>query len=485
MDETMGWLKARWEGIMFQQNYSYFEKVCIKQHELFGGSYKILSCVHEPTAYWFCYREDYASGFGDFLVKKFLADKKFYESFKKEYLGIVGSIEKLYDILEKKRNSLGSISDKELVETYLSALELTALFASYTLTCEPVELSLEQRLRQKIADAIKNDNGATDHAYAVFTAPDRPSYLQGERNELIRIAGMARAKGEDELSEQLPEYLADAVYEHARKWWWIRNSYAKQERLSEEFFVSELGEILRTGEKEAMPQASGEKQELLGRMGADDELRMLVQISGDYIYLHDLRKGELMKWVYYINIIIREFARRLGMSFEDAAFMTHHEIVDALLNKTSIPSNEISERRNAVSTYDEDKGHVWYGEEAESLKKEIFGTIEKGAKEIEGTPASPGHAKGRVRVLMSSSEVDSFNEGEILVTSHTTPDWVVIMRKAAAIITERGGITCHAAIVSRELGIPCITGVNNVTEILKDGELVEVDAIKGIIKRLK
>lgn len=76
-------------------------------------------------------------------------------------------------------------------------------------------------------------------------------------------------------------------------------------------------------------------------------------------------------------------------------------------------------------------------------------------------------------------------EKDILVSFATNPNLMPAIRKAAAIVTDEGGLTCHAAIVSRELGIPCVVGTKIVTQILKDGDKVEVDARKGIVKKLK
>ena len=87
-------------------------------------------------------------------------------------------------------------------------------------------------------------------------------------------------------------------------------------------------------------------------------------------------------------------------------------------------------------------------------------------------------------VLRSSTQINKVKLGDILVAKMTRPDYVPAMRRAAAIVTNEGGMTCHAAIVSRELGIPCIVGTKIATKVLKDGDLVEVDAEKGIVKKI-
>ncbi|WP_119327435.1 phosphoenolpyruvate synthase [Companilactobacillus musae] len=104
---------------------------------------------------------------------------------------------------------------------------------------------------------------------------------------------------------------------------------------------------------------------------------------------------------------------------------------------------------------------------------------------VRGLPASPGLASGVVHVIDDPKDIDQFKEGEILVTLMTSPDWVPAMKKAAAIVTNNGGMTCHAAIVSREMQIPCIVGTKSkqvaATDVLKTGDVVTVDATNGIV----
>lgn len=98
---------------------------------------------------------------------------------------------------------------------------------------------------------------------------------------------------------------------------------------------------------------------------------------------------------------------------------------------------------------------------------------------VEGLGASPGRASGKVKLIPNAEEIDRVKDGDILVTEMTAPDWVPAMRRAAAIVTDEGGTTCHAAIVSRELGTPSVVGTNNGSEILEDGMEVTVDGTSG------
>lgn len=104
---------------------------------------------------------------------------------------------------------------------------------------------------------------------------------------------------------------------------------------------------------------------------------------------------------------------------------------------------------------------------------------------VKGLPASPGKVSGRVHVILDPSRIDEFKEGEILATEMTAPDWVPAMKKAKAIVTDSGGMTCHASIVSRELGIPCIVGTKSrgeaATVTIPDGIDVTIDATHGVV----
>ncbi|EKE15804.1 MAG: hypothetical protein ACD_11C00103G0006 [uncultured bacterium] len=115
------------------------------------------------------------------------------------------------------------------------------------------------------------------------------------------------------------------------------------------------------------------------------------------------------------------------------------------------------------------------------LEKEII----EDAFEIKGAVAFKGITRGFVRVILLAKDISKIQQGEILVTDMTRPDYLPAMRKSAAFVTDEGGITCHAAIVARELKKPCIIGTKIATQVLKDGYLVEVDADSGIVRIIK
>lgn len=102
-------------------------------------------------------------------------------------------------------------------------------------------------------------------------------------------------------------------------------------------------------------------------------------------------------------------------------------------------------------------------------------------KRISGIGASSGRVKGKVWILKDESEIDRFPVGYILVAEYTNPSMVPALINAKAVVTDKGGMICHAAIVSRELGIPCVVGTKYATRILKNDDDVEVDGDKGVV----
>jgi pyruvate,water dikinase len=144
----------------------------------------------------------------------------------------------------------------------------------------------------------------------------------------------------------------------------------------------------------------------------------------------------------------------------------------------------LDERTNKLFILQARPETVWSVKKVEAVEEKPAVTKERKVL-VQGLPASPGIAVGKVHVIPTVDRINEFQKGEILVTEMTAPDWVPAMRKAAAIITNSGGMTCHAAIVSRELGIPCIVGTASrgmpATEALKDGMTVTVDAKLGVV----
>jgi pyruvate, water dikinase len=155
-----------------------------------------------------------------------------------------------------------------------------------------------------------------------------------------------------------------------------------------------------------------------------------------------------------------------------------------LLRGHSISAELLNERFNFSIYYSSVKissDLFLVGEKAQTfiaklnIIKEEIGDV----KMLAGDCASPGRVRGEAKIINVIADMAKMKKGDILVSIATTPDLVPAIKKAAAIVTDVGGITCHAAIISRELGIPCVVGTKIATKVINDGMLLDVDATHG------
>ncbi|NQU99089.1 hypothetical protein HQ533_06540 [Candidatus Woesearchaeota archaeon] len=184
--------------------------------------------------------------------------------------------------------------------------------------------------------------------------------------------------------------------------------------------------------------------------------------------------------------LLERIASDFGISYEDITYLSGDELLASLKKKELVVSKEeIASRRRRFGFFIyKRKLHILNEKEC----KYIFGKKKeekKKAQVLKGIPASPGNIKGKVCLVKNFLDFSKFKPNDILVAYSTTPNYIVLMHMAKAFLTQEGGITSHAAIVSRELKKPCIVGIKNIMKELKDGDLVEIDAYKGVIKKLK
>src|SRR3989338_8051558 len=192
---------------------------------------------------------------------------------------------------------------------------------------------------------------------------------------------------------------------------------------------------------------------------------------------------EVMQFLFNTRPIYNELGKRLEIDEVELKFMHMDEIRDCLLNKKEVPKKDIMERQKlCLCLVGENKVEIYSGKEAQKWKDELASIVHDKDAPLKGEIAfSKGKVKGIARLVKDVKDMSKVNKGEILVSSRTYPDLLPAMKKASAIVAELGGLLSHAAIVSRELGIPCLVGVRNATSKIKDGDIIEIDTEKGVI----
>jgi phosphohistidine swiveling domain-containing protein len=217
-----------------------------------------------------------------------------------------------------------------------------------------------------------------------------------------------------------------------------------------------------------------------------DDLNYLL-MAQRFVYIKDARDDFRRQGVYFAHNLFADLARRMVLHPEETTYLQEEDILSFLSGKKQNLKSLISERKSGFILY-LNKHHQLVCLQGKKIPKILTSfhllATEEEIKEIKGTIASKGLVKGTVAVIHGVKDLKKVKEGNILIAVTTHPDYVPVMRKAAAIITDEGGITSHAAIVSREFGIPCIVGTKNATRIIHDGDIVEVNANEGWVKKV-
>lgn len=171
-------------------------------------------------------------------------------------------------------------------------------------------------------------------------------------------------------------------------------------------------------------------------------------------------------------------------NYIDFSFLTPNELGNLFKNKNYPNQEEINKRKKGCVFYD-DNDNMCFNYNSTFLEKiGIHQLDNESISELRGNIACKGFAKGKVMIINDPKDMKGFQRGDVLLSITTSASLMPALEKCAAIVTDEGGIMCHAAVISRELNKPCIIGTKHATKVFKNGDIVEVDANKGIIKKL-
>lgn len=334
---------------------------------------------------------------------------------------------------------------------------------------------------------------------AVLTYPGELSFTQKEKLELLKIAQTA---GQEKLAEtilkaesfdDLPAKIARRIKKHQEDFYWYQNNFANGAILGTGFFFKELKKLMSLNTLEQIDKQISQIEDNLEKetekrdqlMEKLPELKKTLYFFQKMVSLRERRKENNNILVAHTGLILSEIAKKTEVEMNLLENMANWEIDDFLKDKENFLKELKKRQRGTITIASEKWGFLFITEEAEKLKSLFEESMVKSVSELTGRPASKGLARGKVKIINKIEEFGKFEKGDILVSSMTRPEFVPLMERAAAIVTNEGGLTCHAAIVSRELGIPCVVGTEIATKVLKDGDLVEVDANHGLVKIIK
>lgn len=388
--------------------------------------------------------------------------------------------------------------------------------------CEPCNIThlleafivVDERLKIKLKTYYENIANSKDERgrktfneyFTILNLPIRPSFVNEEYLDLVKI--LQKVVGSEKLLKEIntgeieSKKLKNMLQEHQEKYFWVRSNYAHGIPLLVEDFVKEIQGLIEKGiipEKELKDGNSykknrEEKKRAIQELGINDkEILLMIEASELILHLQDDRKKQMLTAVTTFTPILYEIAERYNLDKRLIIYLLPKEVQESVLEKMN--NTILRERKEGCvffwETMEKNDGSHDYVMKlltGDDYKQFILKMSKKEEKEEEkiqdlhGTCASPGTAIGKVKICRTKEDIEHFQKGEVLVSSMTRPEFVPAMKKAVAVITDEGGITCHAAIVSRELQVPCVIGTKISTRILHDGDEVEVKASHGLVR---
>lgn len=430
---------------------------------------------------------------GKRIIKGFTEDA----DFKKEFDAKWEKISKdCNDFAEKILSlNLKNLKLREMHRMFEDATKILLPFFLYTgFTLDFLDETVFLEFKKILSPEIKDN---FDEYLIKITTPIEPTCSNKRYLSLLNIARYS------ELNKLILDsaQIKNLIGEHLKKYWWIKLGWSPEKAETEKNIIDELTEIINCDESieekiKALNSYSAnvkkEKEKIIKKFNLDNKkFNKLLELFEDMAIYHESRKEIQMKIMYAIFEILRETSiRDKRIKFSDFLNYSCNDINAFFKTGKIISKKELQKRDNCSLICTDAKISIQlFGENAKIKEAELLklnNATPKNIKEIKGLIAFKGKISGETMVSYSSKEMmKKIKKGDILVTSMTTPDFVPAMKKASAIITDEGGITCHAAIISRELEKPCIVGTKIATKVLKDDDVVEVDAYKGVVKILK
>ena len=421
------------------------------------------------------------------LEKYFKNDNNFFGKFAKIEFDIVEKIKDYLTYLENK--DLKILSFKELYEEFdrFNKLYIESFIPGMTRPEDYLIYALERELIQ----TEFNKEEIESIFSKISTCPNYfPLSYSEEPLDLLKIA-LEIKKGNN------VEKLID---EHVSKYSWIKGPVEFEDTsFTKEDYVARLDNLINTNIEEKIDNINKvrknndiEYEVTLKKYKFSDKAKKLIKSIRDFIFLRTYTT-EYSDHLFYMgrHTILREIANRTNINDQDLIMLNDTEILNILNNKGKITDeikNILKERKKGFAM-------IWingnietvFGDESLELQNEIeknYKILEDNEnnsdkKTISGSVANIGKVRGVARVLNTYKDIYKVRKGDIIVATMTTPDYVSAMEKAVGFITDEGGITCHAAILSREFNVPCIVGTVNGTKEIKDGQMIELDAYNG------
>lgn len=380
----------------------------------------------------------------------------------------------LEDFLKKKSKlKLDKLSNEELFDLLFNWYQIT-LNQIYYINLAPVELGLQRA----ISDLGSTKYLTSDEIAILYSLDDNTAVIREEYAFLKA------------LKENKSKNIKSIIKKHLKEYSYVTIGYGSSP-LNEEVLLTRYEKMKTLGsdyidrrikEIEDYPKHIKKQKQAIYKKLNNKQLSGLFELAAKLGFMRDRKKAFLGKSVQFRNTIIDEVSKRFNIDWEDIRFYLMDEFEDLLLHSNKVSQEEIESRHQGI--YISSVSNMFSGGEA---REEYFQSVKTDTEDIsvlktrKGICASPGIVRGKARICLTFQESNKLEKGEILIAYGTDFDFMNAIVKSNGIITEEGGILSHASVISRELKKPCIIAYKGITKLIKNGDLIEIDAEKGTV----
>lgn len=385
-------------------------------------------------------------------------------------------------IKSKKFNSQNKKDLEFLFNQYIEAYLLNMPFLFHFWNIENLIIS---QLKQDFKN-IFGEKSSEEKLQQVLT-PSKETYFSKERKSLEKIAIYLSKKPNGEKLENM-------IKEHLNKFAFTSFVLMLGKPHNEEDILNRVKELLKEDLKKKVSNRQrkerrdrGEINKILKRLHSQKDVYKRVLLAQELMFWKNQRLDILFKCDLEVKTLFGLVAALMELSYEELVYLRYEEL-KLWFKSGKLPSKqEIGKRMESYALHLKNGKIFLYTDKSKYPQIEVDSkkeAISESNRIIEGKIAYKGRVKGKVRIVNSVDDAKSVRRGEVLVTKMTRPEMIIGLEKAIAFVTDEGGMLSHAAIVSREMKKPCVVGTKIATLVFKNGDLIEIDANKGFIRKL-
>ena len=394
---------------------------------------------------------------------------------------------------DQLREDVNTLKDKShnLYHGDVSQYGVQELWKTYNDTIEVFETVYERGMIPTIADldtpflserlqeTLQNYADTPNEAFVTLTRPTEKSDILQEEMDLLEL----KLKDNQSTDEELQS--------HHNKYFWLTHGYEGPlytiEKISEKLGNLDVAEAKDRYEELQNYESRVQSQieNLIDRLGLSEEVKKLFQVAREWLFLKGIRKESFFACYAAMDKVAKAMSDELGISKKELKHLTRKELQSALF-EGKVPDSLEKRSEESVYIFKGDKDVVKTGSAAkEHVEKHVVSQSVDKLDEIEGQVAFSGKVTGTAKLISEPEDMEKMNDGDVLISPATNPNLLPAMKQAAAIVTDVGGITCHAAITSREIETPCVIGTEVATKVFEDGDEVKVNAEDGFVEIIK